>query len=64
MMTSKNSSPALLCPLCKKPRHHEFRPFCSARCKQIDLNRWFSEIYSVPVQEEQNPTESQEEEIN
>jgi endogenous inhibitor of DNA gyrase (YacG/DUF329 family) len=27
-----------------------FRPFCSARCKQVDLNRWFSESYRVPVQ--------------
>ena len=25
-----------------------FRPFCSNRCKQIDLNRWLSESYRVP----------------
>lgn len=55
------SSKILLCPICKAPRQLEFRPFCSARCKQIDLNRWLSEVYSVPIQEEQNPTDSQEE---
>ena len=25
-------------------------PFCSMRCRDVDLNRWFSEDYSVPVQ--------------
>jgi endogenous inhibitor of DNA gyrase (YacG/DUF329 family) len=24
-------------------------PFCSARCRQIDLKRWLGEEYSVPV---------------
>ncbi|MDQ7247768.1 DNA gyrase inhibitor YacG [Dongia sedimenti] len=37
------------CPNCGKPVVVEFRPFCSARCKQVDLNRWFSESYRVPV---------------
>jgi endogenous inhibitor of DNA gyrase (YacG/DUF329 family) len=37
------------CPNCGKPVVAEFRPFCSARCKQVDLNRWFSESYRVPV---------------
>lgn len=38
------------CPICGKPVEQAFRPFCSARCKQVDLNRWFSESYRVPVQ--------------
>ena len=25
-------------------------PFCSPRCKQIDLGRWLGEKYSVPVE--------------
>jgi endogenous inhibitor of DNA gyrase (YacG/DUF329 family) len=37
------------CPNCGKPTEAEFRPFCSARCKQIDLNRWFTESYRVPA---------------
>ena len=29
-----------------------FRPFCSERCKLIDLGAWAAETYRVPVQEE------------
>ena len=36
------------CPICRKPRRDEFAPFCSSRCRDIDLNRWFSEGYAVP----------------
>ena len=28
------------CPLCGHPVEEEFRPFCSKRCKQLDLGRW------------------------
>ena len=28
-----------------------FRPFCSERCKLIDLGQWASESYRVPVEE-------------
>jgi endogenous inhibitor of DNA gyrase (YacG/DUF329 family) len=38
------------CPICGKSVEQAFRPFCSARCKQVDLNRWFTESYRVPVQ--------------
>ena len=49
------------CPNCGKPSVPEFRPFCSARCKQVDLNRWFSESYRVPArsvdeEEDESPT--------
>jgi len=36
------------CPICRKPRAEEFAPFCSSRCKDRDLARWFNEDYSVP----------------
>ena len=45
------SSPTPACPICGKPRELKFRPFCSKRCADIDLNRWFKGIYSVPVTE-------------
>jgi len=32
-----------------------FRPFCSERCKLIDLGAWASEAYRVPVQETNDP---------
>jgi len=31
---------------------NKYRPFCSERCKLIDLGAWASEAYRVPVQEE------------
>ncbi len=37
------------CAICGKPVEAGFRPFCSARCKQVDLNRWFTESYRVPA---------------
>jgi endogenous inhibitor of DNA gyrase (YacG/DUF329 family) len=36
------------CPICKKPRAPEFAPFCSSRCRDRDLARWFNEGYAVP----------------
>jgi endogenous inhibitor of DNA gyrase (YacG/DUF329 family) len=39
------------CPICKKPRQHAYRPFCSKRCADIDLGHWFNEDYRVPAEE-------------
>ena len=39
------------CPICGKPvewKDNQFRPFCSERCKLLDLGRWVSEEYKVP----------------
>ena len=37
------------CPICGRPRVHRYLPFCSARCRDVDLGRWFGEIYTVPA---------------
>ena len=29
----------------------QFQPFCSKRCTDVDLNRWLSGVYAVPVTE-------------
>lgn len=34
-----------------------WRPFCSERCKMIDLGAWASEAYSVPVAEDDPATD-------
>jgi endogenous inhibitor of DNA gyrase (YacG/DUF329 family) len=47
-------SPAKLCPTCRKPAAEKFRPFCSRRCADVDLNRWFSGVYAVPVKQEED----------
>ena len=39
------------CPLCGKPREQRFRPFCSKRCADIDLARWFKGDYALPSRE-------------
>jgi len=40
------------CPSCKSPvarRENPFFPFCTERCKLVDLGRWLREEYRVPV---------------
>ena len=36
------------CPICGKPSVAESKPFCSERCRDVDLNRWLSNSYSIP----------------
>jgi len=40
------------CPICSKPAADEFRPFCSRRCADVDLNRWLSGVYAIPVKDD------------
>ena len=47
------------CPICRRPTVHEFRPFCSRRCADIDLARWLKGSYAIPgnpLDPEQAPT--------
>ncbi|MBR0567831.1 DNA gyrase inhibitor YacG [Azoarcus sp. L1K30] len=41
------------CPQCGKMTEwrteNRYRPFCSERCKQLDLGAWASESYRVPA---------------
>ena len=41
----------LSCPICEAERVDKFRPFCSKRCAEIDLGRWFTGSYAVPTEE-------------
>ncbi|MFK8033969.1 MAG: DNA gyrase inhibitor YacG [Hyphomicrobiales bacterium] len=45
------------CPICKKLSKREVYPFCSKRCADLDLSRWFNGQYAVPVVE-QDPSSS------
>ncbi len=36
------------CPECGKPGVQKFRPFCSKRCADVDLGKWFNEEYTLP----------------
>ena len=46
--TGKGPGSRLKCPICRKPRSAEFRPFCSKHCADIDLGRWLGGRYAVP----------------
>jgi uncharacterized protein len=48
------------CPECGKPSARETYPFCSPRCKAIDLNRWLSGAYAIPVTEAEENTDQGE----
>ena len=48
------------CPICGKPAVERFRPFCSPRCKDVDLNRWFKGAYAIPAAESADDSEEQE----
>lgn len=50
------------CPQCQKEvmwsPDYPYRPFCSQRCKTLDLGAWASEDYKLQAQEEQPAHES------
>jgi endogenous inhibitor of DNA gyrase (YacG/DUF329 family) len=52
--------PTRPCPICGKPSVQAFHPFCSARCADIDLNRWLSGAYAIPVRDDEREEESPE----
>jgi len=51
------------CPICRKPRHETYAPFCSRRCEDIDLGRWLKGSYVIPgdpVDEDEDGPRSEE----
>ncbi|GKX36256.1 MAG: hypothetical protein MnENMB40S_38740 [Rhizobiaceae bacterium MnEN-MB40S] len=49
------------CPECGRDSSRAHYPFCSDRCRNVDLNRWLTGSYAIPVTEEE---ENQEPEDN
>jgi endogenous inhibitor of DNA gyrase (YacG/DUF329 family) len=46
----------IICPICKNTTTWEenpWRPFCSERCKLIDLGKWVSDEYKIPIKSEE-----------
>jgi hypothetical protein len=40
------------CPICRKSAPSpDYRPFCSRRCADVDLQRWLAGAYAVPAVE-------------
>jgi uncharacterized protein len=48
------------CPICGKPADAVLRPFCSKRCADVDLHRWLSGVYVVPVTQDEEEDERRE----
>lgn len=47
------------CPICQKhPADAMYKPFCSRRCADVDLGRWFSGTYAIPVRDDE-PTDDE-----
>lgn len=50
MTEKKKKITTVVCPICKKKSTWEenpYKPFCSERCKLIDLGKWASEDYRI-----------------
>lgn len=55
-MNEKRTPPTVPCPRCGAPvawtAENQYRPFCSERCRKIDLGAWASGEYRVPAVEQ------------
>ncbi|MEP2943036.1 MAG: DNA gyrase inhibitor YacG [Hyphomicrobiales bacterium] len=45
------------CPICGDKAIKEDAPFCSQRCRDVDLNRWLNGSYAVPAQDQTTPSD-------
>ena len=59
---SKGPTPTIVnCPTCGKAVEwtpaNPWRPFCSERCRLIDLGAWFEEEHRIPGEPGQPPQE-------
>lgn len=63
-------TPHAKCTICGNPIKPQsdgsimLGPFCSQRCRDVDLSRWFSESYPVPVETDRVASEELMEEMN
>lgn len=46
-------APEKKCPICGKAAVEAFRPFCSKRCADVDLNRWLTGAYVIPARDDE-----------
>jgi len=60
-MTAPKKPPVVACPQCGKDvvwsTDNPYRPFCSERCKLIDLGQWATENYRIPLAEDSSDEE-------
>ena len=61
-MTGSSKQTVVACPQCGKEvawsSANKYRPFCSERCKLIDLGQWANEGYRIPVEQQADDNDS------
>ncbi|WP_296598724.1 DNA gyrase inhibitor YacG [Phenylobacterium sp.] len=50
------------CPICGRPPEARYRPFCSRRCADVDLQKWLAGAYAVPAEEDEGAPAADSEE--
>ncbi|THV23744.1 DNA gyrase inhibitor YacG [Peteryoungia ipomoeae] len=48
------------CPECGKPSTRDNYPFCSDRCRNLDLSRWLKGSYAIPVAEDESKADDED----
>ncbi|MDZ4310614.1 MAG: DNA gyrase inhibitor YacG [Cypionkella sp.] len=45
------------CPICNRKSDEKYQPFCSRRCADVDLGKWLTGSYTIPVEaiDDENP---------
>jgi uncharacterized protein len=52
--TGSDKGAAKKCPICGKPASGATLPFCSSRCRDVDLNRWLKGSYVIPGKDDED----------
>ena len=47
----------MTCPICNRKPDEKYYPFCSRRCADVDLGKWLTGSYTIPVEaiDDENP---------
>lgn len=51
MTSTQKKKPDGPCPICGEPAARDAFPFCSDRCREVDLGRWLKGSYAIPAGE-------------
>jgi len=66
-VTSGERTRKVNCPRCGTPTPwsaaNPYRPFCSERCKLIDLGQWAAEGYRIPAEPQESSSEEPDREV-
>ncbi|TYB85824.1 DNA gyrase inhibitor YacG [Oceaniovalibus sp. ACAM 378] len=47
----------MTCPICEGETDRKYRPFCSRRCADVDLGKWLTGSYAIPVDDPEDMPE-------